>query len=226
MPPVSVFTPTWNQFPSLLDASVESSIMAGAAEVLVIDDGSDEPVENIWGDPVRVIRIEHGGVPAAYAAYLEHASRPWTARVPSDDECLPAKFTTLLNEAERLGAGAAYSWFEWQGGQGSEPLRFDVTDEQLPHRLKADNLFYGGATLIRTDLLKEIGPHPAHLHHAHDWHLHLEVALRTPWRCVPAVTTLRGWYPHGLSATRDSRQLNGERAWVRDKFRTLKLAPA
>jgi glycosyltransferase involved in cell wall biosynthesis len=88
--PVSAVIPTYNRA-HLLRRAIGSALAAlgPGDEVLVVDDGStDETVALVerYGDPVRLLRIDHGGAGAARNAGFAAARGPLVAFLDSDDE--------------------------------------------------------------------------------------------------------------------------------------------
>jgi glycosyltransferase involved in cell wall biosynthesis len=80
-----------------------------AIELIVVDDGSPEPVEDLLSDVtdprLRVVRIEHAGTAAARNAGVEHA-RGRLIRFLDADDVVAAESTTRL--AALAGDGIAY----------------------------------------------------------------------------------------------------------------------
>lgn len=212
---ITSYTPTWNQEPWLLDRSVRSAVDVGMVQrSIVVDDGSDDPVS--VGPMAEVVRIKHGGLPAAYAAFLAAIDgRGWVLRHPSDDEVLCDPLPALLANLQRRPALAYY--FPWvaENDHGHREL---VT----PHRdagslLRQDNSLYGGATLIAASVLRAIGPHPDELRHACDWYLHQRIQAAVGWQYLEwdEPLMLRGCYSRGMHANVNQERLLWEIRWVR-----------
>lgn len=199
--------PVWNQRPELLDAAVLSAYHSDG-RVFVVDDGSDEPVVNAWGDWVTLARIEHGGVPAAFNRALELIEEDgkfdFICRMGSDDTFDDDKIARQVAFMEALDADASF-----------HDCRDSRTGEKYPTglnkggpedramwraRLRKSNRFYGGTSMIRADVLRGYR-HPLDLTYSQDWNLHCWVeANGRGWEYLPRVLSTIGRYDHGLEA--------------------------
>jgi glycosyltransferase involved in cell wall biosynthesis len=102
-PLVSLVMPVWNPRADWLRESVASVLAQDrcAVELVVVDDGSSEPVsavlEDIRDERLRMLRIEHGGTSAARNAGTAAAKGDWLRFVDYDD-VLPRGSTAYLLE--------------------------------------------------------------------------------------------------------------------------------
>lgn len=199
---VSVLIPVWNQLPVLLDAAVLSAVNAGAEQVIVVDDGSDTPIANTFGGTVEVHRIEHRGVPAAVNEALKHVRCEYVARFASDDEMDPNKLDV------QLGLMKANDWIaSFHDCRDSRTgKKYPTGMRETPHqrtawrkRLRASNRFYGGTSIIRSDIAA-MYRHPLDLPYGHDWLWNCSVETRVGWNYIPEVLSTIGRYEHGLEA--------------------------
>jgi glycosyltransferase involved in cell wall biosynthesis len=103
IPAVSVIVPTRDR-PALLPTAVESVLeqSLGDVEVVVVDDGSDEPVQ-LPADPrLRVLRFpDSRGYGAALNAGAREARGRWLGTVDDDDRLLPHMLEASLEAIER-----------------------------------------------------------------------------------------------------------------------------
>ena len=93
LPSVSVIIPTYN-CAAFLDESLGSVLpqVQADGEVVVVDDGSTDDTTRVlggYGERIRVVRIEHGGLAAARNAGLDAARGEWIAFHDADDVALP-----------------------------------------------------------------------------------------------------------------------------------------
>jgi glycosyltransferase involved in cell wall biosynthesis len=93
LPSVSVIVPTYN-CAAFLDESLGSVLpqVAADGEVIVVDDGSTDDTGRVlarYGDRIRVVRMDHGGLAAARNAGLDAARGDWIAFHDADDVALP-----------------------------------------------------------------------------------------------------------------------------------------
>lgn len=90
-PDVTIVMPAWRPRPGWLRAAVESVLAQRGCDVelLVVDDGSPEPVANALRDVgdarVRLVRVKHGGAAAARNAGTERATAAFIRFVDADD---------------------------------------------------------------------------------------------------------------------------------------------
>jgi glycosyltransferase involved in cell wall biosynthesis len=110
---VSLIMPAWRPRPEWLRAAVESALAEPGCDVelIVVDDGSDEPVEGLLAgieDPrLRLLRVEHSGPYAARDAGIAASSGAFVRFVDSDDFVEPGSTGHLLARA-RDGEASAY----------------------------------------------------------------------------------------------------------------------
>jgi glycosyltransferase involved in cell wall biosynthesis len=102
-PAVSVIVPTRDR-PTLLPTAVASVLeqSLGDVEVVVVDDGSQEPV-GLAADPrVRVVRLATSrGLAAALNAGAQEAKGRWLGHLDDDDRLLPHMVEASLEAIER-----------------------------------------------------------------------------------------------------------------------------
>src|ERR1700728_4898735 len=98
IPRVSVIIPSFNRA-HCIAASVESVLAQSFQdfELIVVDDGSTDETQQVlarFGDRIRVIRQDNGGVSAARNAGMRVARGSWIAFQDSDDTWRPEKLQT------------------------------------------------------------------------------------------------------------------------------------
>jgi glycosyltransferase involved in cell wall biosynthesis len=104
-PSVSLVMPVWRPRADWLRAAVTSALAQSdcAIELVVVDDGNDEPVEPMLGgvdDPrMRCVRIDHAGVSAARNAGTAAASGTHLRFADADDVLEPTSSARLLELA-------------------------------------------------------------------------------------------------------------------------------
>lgn len=116
---VSVIIPAYNPGPALdlcIDAVLRQDVPAEAVEVLLVDNGSDPPIDDRWGDRVRVIVESEAGSYAARNAGIRAAAGDFIAF--TDADCIPHR--CWLREGLRVlrsGAGVVTGPVRLFGGQ-------------------------------------------------------------------------------------------------------------
>ncbi|MEO1366230.1 MAG: glycosyltransferase [Acidobacteriota bacterium] len=210
-PRVSAVIPTWNRPRRVLEAV--ASVLAQtvpALEVLVVDDGSVDgtaaALAGLRTPGVRVISAPHRGVSAARNVGIERARGEWVAFLDSDDTWLPGKLE------RQLGALAA----------APEPYRLVHCDEVWirngrrvnPRRIhqKRGGWIYEhclprcaispSSTLVRRDLLADVGLFDESLMACEDYDLWLRICAREPVLYLDEQLVVRtGGHADQLSAT-------------------------
>jgi glycosyltransferase involved in cell wall biosynthesis len=101
-PTVSLIMPTWRPNPDWLRTAVASALAQQGCELelLVVDDGSPEPVAALLTDVhdsrLRVIQASHGGTSHARNVGFEHSRGDWIRFVDSDDVLPPESTANLI----------------------------------------------------------------------------------------------------------------------------------
>jgi glycosyltransferase involved in cell wall biosynthesis len=113
VPRVSVIIPTFNRA-HCIAGSVESVLTQTFQdlEVIVVDDGSTDDTTEVlarFGNRIRVIRQENGGVSAARNAGIRVARAKWIAFQDSDDMWRPDKLQTQIDCLERYQAQMCFT---------------------------------------------------------------------------------------------------------------------
>jgi glycosyltransferase involved in cell wall biosynthesis len=217
---VSLVMPAWQTRREWLLAAVTSALDEDetAVELLVVDDGSAQPVDEVLrsveDDRLRILRIEHSGPYAARNAGIAEANGDWIRFVDSDD-------VVFAGSTGRLMAAAA----------GERVIPYGVTvvsDEELrPQRLIASRLqgdvevdcLLGRfdvrvvSMLFPRAVVAEAGPWDPTFRVSGDWDFVLRAVERAPVRPVDLLATR--YRRHGSSVTRTSDVAAGERARAR-----------
>lgn len=126
-PAASVIIPTWNQKPEWLKAAVESALQQTVpVEVIVVDDGSNEPVTmqdlgwvgHVAGivdsrfDRVRIVRQDHLGCFHALNAGIREMKTDYFTWLSSDDLFYPIKVERQLYAMKSACAPASYHGYD------------------------------------------------------------------------------------------------------------------
>ncbi|MEM8998414.1 MAG: glycosyltransferase, partial [Acidobacteriota bacterium] len=210
-PQVSAVIPAWNRPRRVLEAA--ASVLAQTRpvlEVLVVDDGSTDgtaaALAGLRSPAVRVVSAPHRGVSAARNVGIERARGQWLAFLDSDDTWLPEKLE------RQLAALAA----------APEPYRLCHCDEvwirngrrvnpRLIHRKRGGWIYEHclprcaispSSTLVRRDLLADVGLFDESLTACEDYDLWLRVCAREPVLYLDERLVVRtGGHADQLSAT-------------------------
>jgi glycosyltransferase involved in cell wall biosynthesis len=115
-PDVTLTMAAWRPDPAWLLEAVRSALdnHGNSIELVVVDDGSPEPVADLLADVtdprLRVVRIEHAGTAAARNAGIAHARGRMLRFLDADDVVAPestARLAALIGDAEDVVAYGA-----------------------------------------------------------------------------------------------------------------------
>jgi glycosyltransferase involved in cell wall biosynthesis len=153
-----------------------------ADEVIVADDGSTDPLEEVlepYRDRIALLRLPHAGVAATRNAACRHASSELVLFLDADDLLLPGKLAALgrLAEEPPLDILGTDLWFERDGrrvGRFSDANPFPALAEQ--RRTILERCFVAQVALRRSRLLA-LGGFDEQLRSGSDWDAVLRLVL-------------------------------------------------
>ena len=159
-PVISVLLPCYNS-EATLQESVASILAQTFAdfELLLLDDGSTQPVENIADPRVQVIRSEKNlGLGAQLNLGIEQAQGEFIARIDADDIAAPERFQkqlNLLNQSPEIGiCGSQAQLFDASGDQ--EIWNYPSDPDDCHATLFVRSSFLHPGVLIRKELLETL----------------------------------------------------------------------
>jgi glycosyltransferase involved in cell wall biosynthesis len=188
-------------FPAFLEEALDAVLAQAPDEVVVVDDGSFEPVRS---DRVRVVRREHqGGPAAARATGLEALGGDveLVALCDADDAWEPGALAALVAALEgEPRAAAAFGRAVVVGVDGrptAERWQEPAAGPHEPAAFYSHNPIPTSCTLLRRAAIEEAGGFAAPSLVAEDWDLWLR--LRGPLLCVPQARVRYRRHPGGLT---------------------------
>jgi glycosyltransferase involved in cell wall biosynthesis len=213
---VTTVIPTYNRARDVVRA-VESATAqtypADLHEIIVVDDGSTdgtaETLRERFGDRIRVLRKENGGVSAARNHGIAHACGDVIALLDSDDTWHPEKLvaqTDVLRRRPDVGMVLTSAlMIDVEGrpcGLMSRRATLPVDGHVLPYVLR-NPIMVPSTAVVRTSVARGVGGFDEQLRTAEDLKFHLQVACRYPIAVIerPLVYYLKS---EGLSASVDS----------------------
>lgn len=196
--PVSVIIPTFNRADTLPRAlaSIESQERFAPAEIIVVDDHSDDASGEIARrHGARVIRHERNrGAAAARNTGVAAATQPWLAMLDSDDEWLSDHLRVLwdLRAGHVLVAGASLACFDdhAQAPAYAGTIRPRAHTLRSPAALIPLNPISASAVLVSREAVLQAGGYNTELGYAEDWDLWLRVLERGTGVMTPSVVCL------------------------------------
>lgn len=173
---ISVIIPAYNHarwLPKCIESVLNQTLKPH--EIIVVDDGStDNTAEIIAKYPVRYIRQENAGCPAARNRALREATGDWIAIVDADDYWLPQKLElqarAIRNEALcYCGVTRLY-----KDGHTEEAEFYDTG--QIKSALRHKSALYPSALLIRKDAITQVGGFNEQIAAGEDWEICLKLS--------------------------------------------------
>jgi len=161
---VSVIMPAYNQKNQYLQEAVNSvrSQTFQDWELIIVDDGSDEPIEITGVPKARVIKQDNKGVAGALNAGIKEAKGEWIAWLSSDDKWYNSKLDVQLTYASQ-NPGAKFIYTDWNyvnetGQFVSNTFEPEFkTLEEVQHRLCHRFFACGSFTLIHKSVFDDVG---------------------------------------------------------------------
>ncbi|MDX1944680.1 MAG: glycosyltransferase family A protein [Pirellulaceae bacterium] len=236
-PAMGVVVPVYNRAQTVL-AALDSiaNQTARPRRLVVVDDGSrDDSADSVerWiaarrpEFEVRVIRQANGGAASARnRGFAEVTDCPWVAFLDSDDQW-PAGFLSRAASALHTGslpvAMSANRRFVDVHSGAEEYYKLDKIAENPTQWMLRHGAALLSCTVLRTELVRELGGFPQNIRAGEDSALLLPLSLRGPWRHLPgrAVTFQRMLMPNGTEEGALSRKYRDNKyqwALVYDRF--------
>lgn len=205
-PRVSIVIPTYNQELGILRAAVQSALgQTASVEVIVVDDGSEQPVAaaDLTEFPdARLHIVRHAnnmGISAALNTGIRAMTTPWFAWLSSDDLIDPRKVEVQLGTMEAGALKCSFHRFntfgdpEGKTASLSPMVVWRVPDEQ--RALLAQACFINGSTvMIHRTVFDEVGLFDTTYRYAGDWEFWNRVAQKHLWHPIPQVLGSRREY--------------------------------
>jgi glycosyltransferase involved in cell wall biosynthesis len=226
MPLLTVIIPTYNRRYLVLEAVV---CVLGQSlidlELIVIDDGSTDGTADALAtvaDPrFRCLHQPNGGVSRARNLGIANASGRYLAFLDSDDLWPQDYLKTMIAALEADPAsGVAYACLDQHYPDGRIEERWAANrtvSGQVTSAMLKFGFVYCPAAVIRRSVLDGIWFDPW-LDFDEDYDFFLRLSLRTSFRFVSAVRTIRRIQPESLSRQQGTRRISLVRAGVLRRF--------
>lgn len=204
---VSVVIPTYNGAAEVRRAIDSALAQEGCeVEVIPVNDGSTDDtayVLNSYGSRIRAVHQKNSGPAATRNAGIAAATGDWVAFLDHDDYWQPGKLAAQLAAADRTGADVIYTNAQ-NFGDVNRVAELRSNPDEMPEgdlfeQLLLDNFIVVSSTMVRRELLEEVGGFNAPPG-VEDWDLWLRLATNgAKFAPVRKALTMYQWRPGSLS---------------------------
>lgn len=213
---VSIVIPVFNGANYLADA-IDSALAQSwhAVEVIVVDDGSNDggktrAIAQSYGERIRFVSKENGGVATALNAGIAAMRGRWFSWLSHDDLYLPRKVEEQVTVLRKAGPGCfAFSDFELMDASGTVVHRQSPTsgfDPDQPLWAVLEGRINGCTMMLPREMLQAAGGFDPHLPTTQDYELWFRLLRRHRLLPVPGALVRQRMHPGQHS--RDPRHLD------------------
>jgi GT2 family glycosyltransferase len=188
-------------------------------EVIVVDDGSETPVSPPaqWqGPPLRIVRTENRGLPAARNLGASLATSRFIALLDADDAWAPEKIemqeAALNARPDNIAVFTQRS--EKPGWPACEPVPYppvDATDNDLWASLWRRNFIAPSSLMVRLDAMLQAGGFDESLRSCEDWEFWFRLLKAGRFVQVPRVLCYRRMHPEQMTKNAGEMALHRRR---------------
>jgi glycosyltransferase involved in cell wall biosynthesis len=179
-------------------------------EILVMNDGSEDTTPQILArlaaeDPrIRVFHHEKGqGITTSLNELIGHARAPFLAREDCGDYSFPHRFEkqlALLEAHPDAAAAVSDYWLLTEDDRTPIGVRtIPHTQEGIARELERHNPIAHGTIMMRSDILKRMGPYNPEARHSEDYDLLVRLSRNGGIVAVPEPLVAITLSPYGLS---------------------------
>ena len=200
--------PAWRPRPDWFLAAVDSALGQRDVdlELLVVDDGSDEPVaallDGIDDERLRILRIDHGGRSAACNAGTAEARGTFVRYFDADDICTPDGTRQMLDLADPAVIVHASTMVCDEALTPQHEIRSEleghIAVDSLLSRFEVRHV----SMLFPLEVVRAAGPWDSTITNCQDWDFVQRCVELAPVRACPEVVTL--YRRHAASTTRSA----------------------
>jgi glycosyltransferase involved in cell wall biosynthesis len=190
-PVASIVIPAFNQRPQYLAEAVNSALgQSVPVEVIVVDDGSDEPIP-ADGAPsnVRIIRREtNRGIAVALNTGIRAMTTDWWCWLSSDDLLTPDKVETQLKETLAASCLASHhGYLCFRTGERPmgyvDPIRWRTLDNQRVY-LGRTCCVNGSTAMVHRQVFDDVGLFDESYRYGQDWEMWCRIGQKYLWHPI------------------------------------------
>lgn len=186
-PLVSIIIVTYN-YEKYIRYAIESAMMQNYpnSEIIVVDDGSTDNTEGVissYLDKITYIKKENGGVASARNVGVKASKGKYISFLDADDLWIHDKIQLQVNYMEHnkhimVCSGDTASFNEKEVFQKSMKKDLKVYEGKIFDKLLIQNFVINITTMIRKEVLEEVGLYDEELKIAEDYNLYLRIAMK------------------------------------------------
>jgi glycosyltransferase involved in cell wall biosynthesis len=203
---VSIVMSAWKPRPDWFLAAVTGALNQQDCEfeLLIVDDGSPDPVEGLLADiddrRVRFVRVEHGGISHTRNAGIRAARGGFFRFIDADDVLEPGSTARLLRLAEAGGTiayGATLVCDEAMRPLGVKQSRLEgwIAEQCLLYRFDVKHM----SVLFPRSVVEAVGEWDTGMRQCQDWDFVLRALEHGPARGDPEIAAY--YRRHGTSVS-------------------------
>ncbi len=234
-PLFSVVIPAYNcagYIGQSITSALKQTIGRSAVEVLVLDDGStDDTRARIakFGNAVRFVQLQHGGVSRARNAGIEAARGKYVAFLDADDYWFPQRLQRAASFFQDRRSGCFLNtefYVEIDGKRGSVPYYRSrnlncLFELEAPAQLEfaLEDNFINCMGIVPRRILLDAGGFNPQLRYGEDWDLWLRLLESgTPVRLIPQPCAVYRYQRPGATTTRHDLGMATDRLSVLSRY--------
>lgn len=216
MKSVSVIIPTYN-YGRFIAEAIESVLgqTIGTLEIIVVDDGSTDDTEKLFvefGDAIRYIKQDNGGVCAARNRGVAESTGEFIAFLDADDIWEPTKIEKQLAKfAEDEVIGLVHCGMREFDSDSGETVQLHLVGGE--GWVAADIALWerpvivgpGGSIVVRRDVIEDVGGFDERLKNGEDWEFCLRVAKK--YKVGFVAEPLVNYRNHGANASKNVAEM-------------------
>lgn len=215
-PDIAVLIPVYNNQEGL-ERSLASIDENFPLDVVVVDDGSDPPIQ-LRGLPQPhrgfVLRLDaNTGIEHALnygLSWILQRGYRYVARLDAGDLCYPGRFfkqRDFLEKHQEYALVGGQVRFVDDSGVELFPEKFPTSHEEISRIMHARSCFIHPAVMLRSSALQEVGLYSEHFPAAEDYELFFRLTKRYKVANLPDVVLTYHVNPRGISLTKRRRQI-------------------